>query len=144
MSCLTSFRYHQIHPDVSYQSSSLSIPIVNLNPRVGLWVTLMSAPHLLPTAHVITLLSAVRPYPDNNVASHQKACHWRALYIAWPVFGLALGVSQIGLLSQAVHTTRRRSFKNNTDVSIIIIAYGVVVGDPSPFSFGGPCSNGNG
>jgi len=57
--------------------------MVNLNPRVGLWVTLLSTLHfVLSAAHVITLLSAVRSYPNNNnVASHQKVCHWCAQYI---------------------------------------------------------------
>jgi hypothetical protein len=65
-----------------YQSLSFR---VNLNPRVGLWVTLLSTVDsslcTLSTAHVITLLSAVRSYPNNNVASRQKACHWCAQYI---------------------------------------------------------------
>jgi hypothetical protein len=60
-----------------YQSSR-----VNLNPRVGLWVKPLSTPHfVLASAHVITLLSAVRSYPNNYVSSHEKACHCRAPYI---------------------------------------------------------------
>ena len=55
---------------------------------------------------------------------------------AWSVFGFAVGVSLVGLLSQAVRTSRRRSFKNNIDVLIIITAYGIVVGNP-PLFFGG-------
>jgi len=56
------------------------------------------------------------------------------LYIfAWSVLGSAVGVSLVGLLSQAVRTSRRRSFKNNIDVLIIIAAYGIVVGIPAPF-----------
>jgi hypothetical protein len=47
---------------------------------------------------------------------------------AWSVFGFAVGVSLVGLLSQAVRTSRRRSFKNNIDVLIIITAFGIVVG----------------
>ena len=55
---------------------------MNLNPRVGLWVTLQSASHLvLSTSHVVTHLSAVRSCQNNNVTSHQKACHCRAPYI---------------------------------------------------------------
>lgn len=55
------------------------------------------------------------------------------LYIfAWSVFAFAVGVSLVGLLSQAVRTSRRRSFKNNIDVLIIITAYGIVVGIPPP------------
>lgn len=46
---------------------------------------------------------------------------------AWSVFGFGVGVSLVGLLSQAVRTSRRRSFKNNIDVLIIITAYGIVV-----------------
>ena len=61
-----------------------------------------------------------------------------ALHIfAWSVFGFAVGVSLVGLLSQAVRTSRRRSFKNNIDVLIIITAYSIVVSTPYPFSFGG-------
>jgi|SRR6266566_6051925 len=52
---------------------------------------------------------------------------------AWLVFGFAVGVSLVGLLSQAVRTSRRRSFKNNIDVLIIITAYGIVVGIPPLF-----------
>ena len=56
------------------------------------------------------------------------------LYIfTWSVFGFAVGVSLVGLLSQAVRTSRRRSFKNNIDVLIIITAYGIVVGILPPF-----------
>lgn len=51
---------------------------------------------------------------------------------AWLVFAFAVGVSLVGFLSQAVRTSRRRSFKNNIDVLIIGIAYTVVVGVPSP------------
>lgn len=47
---------------------------------------------------------------------------------AWLVFGFAVGVSLVGFLSQAVRTSRRRSFRNNIDVLIIIVAYSVVVG----------------
>jgi hypothetical protein len=54
---------------------------------------------------------------------------------AWSVFGFAVGVSLVGLLSQAVRTSRRRSFKNNIDVLIIITAYGIVVGITPPFFF---------
>lgn len=46
----------------------------------------------------------------------------------WSVFGFAAGVSLVGLLSQAVRTSRRRSFKNNIDVLIIVTAYSIVVG----------------
>jgi len=64
------------------------------------------------------------------------------LYIfAWSVFGFALGVSLVGLLSQAVRTSRRQSFKNNIDVLIIITAYGIVVGIPSLFILVVTCSN---
>jgi hypothetical protein len=52
---------------------------------------------------------------------------------AWLVFGFAVGVSLVGLLSQAVRTSRRQSFKKNIDVLIIITAYGIVVGIPPPF-----------
>jgi len=45
---------------------------------------------------------------------------------AWLVFAFAVGVSLVGFLSQAVRTSRRRSFKNNIDVLIIGIAYTVV------------------
>lgn len=56
-----------------------------------------------------------------------------ALYMfTWSVFGFAVGVSLVGLLSQAVRTSRRRSFKKNIDVLIIITAYSIVVGIPSP------------
>jgi hypothetical protein len=64
------------------------------------------------------------------------------LYIfAWSVFGFAVGVSLVGLLSQAVRTSRRRSFKKNIDVLIIITAYGIVVGIPPPFLSVVTCSN---
>lgn len=58
------------------------------------------------------------------------------LYVfAWSVFGFAVGVSLVGLLSQAVRTSRRRSFKNNIDVLIIVTAYSIVVGILLPLSF---------
>jgi hypothetical protein len=46
---------------------------------------------------------------------------------AWLVFGFAVGVSLVGFLSQAVRTSRPRSFRNNIDVLIIIIAYSTAV-----------------
>jgi len=56
---------------------------VNLNPQVGLWLHFCPVLFTLSTStvHVITPLSAVRSYLNNHVASHQKACHWRALCI---------------------------------------------------------------
>ncbi|KAI9455845.1 hypothetical protein F5148DRAFT_1277188 [Russula earlei] len=45
---------------------------------------------------------------------------------AWLVFAFALGVSLVGFLSQAVRTSKRRSFKKNIDVLIIGVAYTVV------------------
>jgi len=48
--------------------------------------------------------------------------------LAWLVFPFAVGVSLVGFLSQAVRTSRRRSFKKNIDVLIIGVAYSVVVG----------------
>jgi hypothetical protein len=60
---------------------------------------------------------------------------------AWSVFGFAVGVSLVGLLSQAVRTSRRRSFKKNIDVVIIITAYGIVVGIPPPLFLVVACSN---
>jgi len=47
--------------------------------------------------------------------------------LAWLVFAFAVGVSLVGFLSQAVRTSRRRSFKKNIDVLIIGVAYSVVV-----------------
>ena len=49
----------------------------------------------------------------------------------WLVFAFAVGVSLVGFLSQAVRTSRRRSFEKNIDVLIIGVAYSVVVGPPS-------------
>ena len=48
--------------------------------------------------------------------------------LAWLVFPFAVGVSLVGFLSQAVRTSRRRSFKKNIDVLIIGVAYSVVAG----------------
>lgn len=53
---------------------------------------------------------------------------------AWLVFVFAVGVSLVGFLSQAVRTSRRRSFKKNIDVLVIGIAYSIVVGTPLFFS----------
>ena len=47
--------------------------------------------------------------------------------LAWLVFVFVVGVSLVGFLSQAVRTSRRRSFRNNIDVLIITIAYSLVV-----------------
>lgn len=47
--------------------------------------------------------------------------------LAWLVFGFAVGVSLVGFLSQAVRTSRRRSFRKNIDVLIIIVSYSIVV-----------------
>jgi len=47
--------------------------------------------------------------------------------LAWLVFVFAIGISLVGFLSQAVRTSRRRSFKNNIDVLIITIAYSLVL-----------------
>jgi len=47
--------------------------------------------------------------------------------LTWLVFVFAVGVSLVGFLSQAVRTSRRSSFRNNTDVSIITIAYSLVL-----------------
>lgn len=52
--------------------------------------------------------------------------------LAWLVFGFAVGVSLVGFLSQAVRTSKRRSFKKNIDVLIIGVAYSVVVCTPFP------------
>jgi len=46
---------------------------------------------------------------------------------AWLVFMFAAGVSLVGFLSQAVRTSRPRSFRKNIDVLIIIIAYSIVL-----------------
>ncbi|KAI0274691.1 hypothetical protein BC834DRAFT_849214 [Gloeopeniophorella convolvens] len=46
--------------------------------------------------------------------------------IAWLVFAFAVGVSLVGFLSQAVRTSTRRSFKNNINVLIILVAYSLV------------------
>jgi len=46
--------------------------------------------------------------------------------LAWLAFAFAVGVSLVGFLSQAVRTSRRRSFEGNIDVLIIGIAYSVV------------------
>jgi len=46
--------------------------------------------------------------------------------LAWLVFVFAVGISLVGILSQAVRTSQRQSFKNNIDVLIIGIAYSVV------------------
>jgi hypothetical protein len=46
---------------------------------------------------------------------------------AWLVFAFAVGVSLVAFLSQAVRTSRRRSFKSNINVLIITISYSVVV-----------------
>ena len=77
------------------------------------------------------------------MSHHIRKLVTAVLYIfAWSVFGFAVGVSLVGLLSQAVRTSRRRSFKKNIDVLIIIIAYSVVVGIPLPPIFSMvTCSN---
>jgi uncharacterized BrkB/YihY/UPF0761 family membrane protein len=68
------------------------------------------------------------------MSHHIKKLVSGVLYIfAWLVFGFAVGVSLVGFLSQAVRTSRRRSFKNNIDVLIIITAYSIVVGTPLLF-----------
>ncbi|KAI0001979.1 hypothetical protein BJV77DRAFT_938483 [Russula vinacea] len=62
------------------------------------------------------------------MSHHIRKLFTGILYIfAWLVFGFAVGVSLVGFLSQAVRTSRRRSFKNNIDVLIIITAYSIVV-----------------
>jgi hypothetical protein len=69
------------------------------------------------------------------MSHHIRKLFTGVLYIfAWLVFGFAVGVSLVGFLSQAVRTSRRRSFKNNIDVLIIITAYSIVVGTPHPVS----------
>lgn len=71
------------------------------------------------------------------MSHHIRKLFTGILYIfAWLVFGFAVGVSLVGFLSQAVRTSRRRSFKNNIDVLIIITAYSIVVGIP-PARFSG-------
>jgi hypothetical protein len=65
------------------------------------------------------------------MSHHIRKLFTGVLYIfSSSVFGFAVGVSLVGFLSQAVRTSRRRSFKNNIDVLIIIIAYSIVVGTP--------------
>ena len=67
------------------------------------------------------------------MSHHVRKLFTGVLYIfAWSVFGFAVGVSLVGLLSQAVRTSRRRSFRNNIDVLIIIVAYSIVVGTFPP------------
>ncbi|TFY73901.1 hypothetical protein EWM64_g10110, partial [Hericium alpestre] len=50
-----------------------------------------------------------------------------AYLFVWLVLGFALSISCIFLLSQAVRTSSRRSWTNNINVLIIIIAYSVVI-----------------
>ncbi|KAF8481226.1 hypothetical protein DFH94DRAFT_738861 [Russula ochroleuca] len=62
------------------------------------------------------------------MSHHIRKLFTGVLYIfAWLVLGFAVGVSLVGFLSQAVRTSRRRSFKKNIDVLIIITAYSIVV-----------------
>jgi len=62
--------------------------------------------------------------------------YWLCRYLDF-----AFGVSLFGHM--LVRTSRRRSSKNSVDDFIIITAYGVAVGNPSPFSFVFTCSNEN-
>jgi hypothetical protein len=106
-----------------YQISSWST--MNLNPSVGLLVTLMSSPP--STAHVIIRPSAVRSCLSIHVASHRKAFHICLV-------GVRICCRCVPGRFPSTSCTHLEAtvIQDNIDVLIIIIAYIIVVGSPPP------------